>query len=135
MIYIGRGAKAHVLAASFWLPPLESVSSGQGCSDGKLQGVLGQVGRLAKVDCEGCQARLCCAIAAIWTAASRHSNWQWAQQDKVAERFIGGGIGPRQRRAATQVRGWSSRERASPSRVRRKVELRDIVDGGGLWLS
>ena len=42
VVYIGRGAKEH------GLEPLESVSSGQGCGGGKLQGVVGQVGRLAR---------------------------------------------------------------------------------------
>ena len=40
-------------------------------------------------------------------------------------------FGLRQRRAAAQIRGWSSREKP-PLRVHREGEWRDIVDGCGL---
>ena len=86
--------------------PLESVSSWQGCSDCKLQGVLGSF-----VDLQGRMRGLSSKTGVL---LRRSGQVPWRQDYggiRVAsgeagqgrERFVGGGLGLRQRWAAAQV--------------------------------
>ena len=114
----GRGAKEHGQAASVWSTTLESVSSGKGCSGGELHGVCW----LKSVDLQdrlrGLSGKtLVCRCGRSGQVPWRHDHRGIrigsGKAGKGRERFIGGGLGLRQRRDATQVGRWSSRERAT----------------------
>ena len=74
---------------------LESVSSEQGWQTTRSTWPSRQT---CKVECEGCQARLWRAIAAIWTDAmvtrsSGHSNWQWRSRTRSPHKLGDGPVG------------------------------------------